>query len=160
MGDLSGRVVIVGAGHAGGSAASLLRQYGWTGPIMLIGAESAAPYQRPPLSKAWLHGEGDPPSLALRSADFYRSQVVELRRSTEVTGIDRRAGAVAVAGGATIAYDHLVLAVGAFACTLPVPGCDLDGVFRLRTISDANALKRALHPDARVAIIGAGYIGL
>ncbi len=80
--------------------------------------------------------------------------------STDVTGIDRRAGTVAVASGETVAYDHLILALGAYARSLPVPGHDLAGVFRLRTVGDANALKAALHPGARIAIIGAGYIGL
>lgn len=160
MGDLSGHVVIVGAGHAGGSAAALLRQYGWKGPITLIGAEPVAPYQRPPLSKAWLQGESDLPSLLLRSADFYQSQGVALLLSTDVAGIDRRAGTVALASGETVAYDHLILALGAYARPLPVPGHDLAGVFRLRTVGDANALKGTLHPGARVVIIGAGYIGL
>ena len=160
MGDLSGRVVIVGAGHAGGSAAALLRQYGWKGPITLIGAEPVAPYQRPPLSKAWLQDASDLPSLLLRPADFYRSQDVALLLSTHVISIDRRAGTVALASGETIAYDHPILALGASARPLPVPGHDLAGVFRLRTVSDANALKAALHPGARIAIIGAGYIGL
>jgi 3-phenylpropionate/trans-cinnamate dioxygenase ferredoxin reductase component len=160
MGDLSGRVVIVGAGHAGGSAAALLRQYGWKGPITLIGAEPVAPYQRPPLSKAWLQGESDLPSLLLRPADFYQSQDVALLLSTHVTGIDRRAGTAAVASGETIAYDRLILALGAYARSLPVPGQNLAGVVRLRTVGDATALKPALHLGARIAIIGAGYIGL
>lgn len=160
MGDLSGRVVIVGAGHAGGSAAALLRQYGWKGPITLIGAEPVAPYQRPPLSKAWLQGESDLPGLLLRAADFYHSQDVALLLSSHVTGIDRRAATVAVASGETVGYDRLILALGAYARSLPVPGHDLAGVFRLRTAGDANALRAALHPGARIAIIGAGYIGL
>ena len=160
MGDLSGHVVIVGAGHAGGSAAALLRQYGWKGPITLIGGEPIAPYQRPPLSKAWLQGESDMPGLLLRTADFYQSQDVALLLSTDVTGIDRRAGTVAIASGETIAYDRLILALGAYARSLPVPGHDWAGVFRLRTVGDATALKPALHQGARIAIIGAGYIGL
>src|SRR6185437_12165747 len=122
MGDLSGHVVIVGAGHAGGSAAALLRQYGWKGPVTLIGAEPIAPYQRPPLSKAWLHGESDLPGLLLRTADFYQSQGVALRLSTDVTGIDRRDGVIALASGETVGYDHLILALGAYARSLPVPG--------------------------------------
>ena len=160
MGNSSGHVVIVGAGHAGGSAAALLRQYGWKGPITLIGAEPVAPYQRPPLSKAWLQGESDLPNLLLRSADFYQSQDVALLLSTDVTGIDRPAAAVTLASAEAMAYDHLVLALGAYARSLPVPGHDLAGVFRLRSVGDANALKPALHQGARVVIIGAGYIGL
>ena len=160
MGDLSGHVVIVGAGHAGGSAAALLRQYGWKGPITLIGAEPIAPYQRPPLSKAWLQGECDPPSLLLRTADFYQLQNVALLLSTDVTGIDRRAGA-----SPSQAVERLPTTISSWRSVrmprpLPVPGHDLAGVFRLRTVGDANALKPALHPGARIAIIGGGYIGL
>src|ERR1700722_1934426 len=89
MGDLSGRVVIVDAGHAGGSAAALLRQYGWKGPITLIGAEPVPPYQRPPLSKAWLKGDSDLASLLLRPAAFYGANAIELRLSSTATAIDR-----------------------------------------------------------------------
>ena len=79
MSDTSARVVIVGAGHAGGSVAALLRQYGWQGPVTLIGAEPVPPYQRPPLSKAWLKGEGDLAGLLLRPAAFYQANRIDLR---------------------------------------------------------------------------------
>ena len=89
MSDVSARVVIVGAGHAGGSAAALLRQYGWQGPITLIGAEPVPPYQRPPLSKAWLKGEGNLADLLLRPAAFYRPAASTCGSSCHVTAIDR-----------------------------------------------------------------------
>ena len=89
MTDLDGHIVILGAGHAGGTAAALLRQYGWTGPIALIGEEPIAPYQRPPLSKAWLKGEADAESLALKPAEFYVEHDIDLRLSTLAVRIDR-----------------------------------------------------------------------
>ena len=99
MSDTSARAVIVGAGHAGGSVAALLRQYGWQGPVTLIGAEPVPPYQRPPLSKAWLKGEGDLAGLLLRPAAFYQANRIDLRLACEVTAIDRTARAVTVATG-------------------------------------------------------------
>lgn len=160
MGETSSHVVIVGAGHAGGSCAALLRQYGWPGPITLIGAEPVAPYQRPPLSKAWLHGAADLATLLLRPSDFYAAHNVRLLLAAEATRIDRAAGYVMLATGERIAYDHLVLALGAHARSLRTPGHALDGVLALRTIADAERLKVGLGRGARVAIIGAGYIGL
>jgi 3-phenylpropionate/trans-cinnamate dioxygenase ferredoxin reductase component len=160
MSDTSARVVIIGAGHAGGSLAALLRQYGWDGSIVLIGAESVPPYQRPPLSKAWLKGENDLAGLLLRPAAFYQTNRIDLRLANEVTVIDRSAGTVRLATDANIAYDHLILATGCHARQLPVPGRDLAGIVELRTIGDADRLKPLLCPGARIAIIGAGYIGL
>src|SRR5271169_2341125 len=101
----SERVVIVGAGHAGGSAAALLRQYGWEGPITLIGAEPVPPYQRPPLSKAWLKGEGEFANLLLRPAAFYPTNRIDLRHSCDVTAIDRSARTIRLGSGAYIGYD-------------------------------------------------------
>src|SRR5580704_12517753 len=127
MSNVSERVVIVGAGHAGGSAAALLRQYGWQGPITLIGAEPVAPYQRPPLSKAWLKGEGDLASLLLRPAAFYPANGIELRLASQVVRIDRTRRTVALATDEQFAYDHLILALGAHARPIPVPGRQFRG---------------------------------
>ena len=160
MNDLSGRIVIVGAGHAGGSAAAFLRQFGWTGPITLIGEEPIAPYQRPPLSKAWLKGEADADSLALRPASFYSDNNIGLRLSTVVSGVDMAARAVTLDSGEKVGFDHLILAVGAHARKLSIPGADLDGVLELRTAADAEKLKSALGPGKRLAVIGGGYVGL
>ncbi len=152
--------MIVGAGHAGGSAAALLRQYGWKGPITLVGEEPVAPYQRPPLSKAWLKGEADGASLALRPASFYAAGAIELRLATTARAIDRAARTVALDTGETLPYDHLILALGARARQLDIPGRDLAGVLELRTVADADRLKAALGPGRRLAVIGGGYIGL
>jgi len=160
MNDTCERVVIVGAGHAGGSAAALLRQYGWQGPITLIGAEPLVPYQRPPLSKGWLKGQEAPADLLLRPAAFYQTNRIDLRLSSSVATIDRATRTTTLTTGESIAYDHLILATGSHARPLPVPGHDLHGIVELRTLADADHLRTLLHPGARLAVIGAGYIGL
>lgn len=153
-------VVIVGAGHAGGSAAAFLRQYGHEGRIVLIGDEPLLPYQRPPLSKAWLKGEADADSLALKPADWYGENNIFLRLSGVAERINRAAKTVTLASGEAIAYDFLILATGARARQLPIPGADLAGVLALRTAADAELLKNALGPGKRLAVIGGGYVGL
>lgn len=153
-------VVIVGAGHAGGTAAALLRQYGYEDPITLIGEEPIAPYQRPPLSKAWLKGEADADSLALKPESFYAGADIDLRLSATVTEINRDARTVTLEDGKTLGYEVLILATGARARLLDAPGADLDGVQPLRSAADAEALKARLGPGKRAAIVGGGYIGL
>jgi len=155
------QIVIVGAGHAGGSVAAFLRQYGFEGPITLIGEEPIPPYQRPPLSKAWLKGEADAESLLLRPDSFYSENAIALRLETRVERLDRAAKAVVLQGGETIPYDILILATGRRARRIPLPGIDLAGVLELRTAADADKLKAALSaPGKRLAVIGGGYIGL
>jgi 3-phenylpropionate/trans-cinnamate dioxygenase ferredoxin reductase component len=156
----SRHIVIAGAGHAGGSAAAMLRQLGWQGAITLVGDEPIPPYQRPPLSKAWLKGEANAESLALRPDKFYSEATIGLRLATSVTGIDRTAKTVALSNGETLPYDSLILALGARARRLALPGADLDGVLELRSAADADRLKAALRPGAKLAVIGGGYIGL
>jgi 3-phenylpropionate/trans-cinnamate dioxygenase ferredoxin reductase subunit len=156
----SRHIVIAGAGHAGGSAAAMLRQLGWQGSITLIGEEPIPPYQRPPLSKAWLKGEATAESLALRPASFYPDATIDLRLDTRVTAIDREAKTVTLSDGGTLPYDYLILALGARARRLALPGAGLEGVLELRSAADADRLKAALHPGARLAVIGGGYIGL
>ena len=160
MADLAARVVIVGAGHAGGSAAAFLRQYGHTGPIALVGDEPLVPYQRPPLSKAWLKGEADASSLALKPQSWYPDNGCSLHLSLSVVGLDRAARTVSLSDGQTLGYDILILATGARARTLPLPGADLSGVMALRTAADAETLKAALGPGKRLAVVGGGYVGL
>ena len=160
MGEQPAPIVIVGAGHAGGAAAALLRQYGWRGPITLIGAEPLPPYQRPPLSKAWLKGEADAASLLLRPTAFYATNHIDFRPSQRVTHIDRAAQCVVLLSGERIAYHRLILALGSTVRTLDVPGITLNGVLTLRDTADAGQLQAALRPGARLAVIGGGYIGL
>jgi len=160
MSDSSTHVVIVGAGHAGGSAAALLRQYGWKGPITLIGAEPVPPYQRPPLSKAWLKREADATSLALRPAGFYPTNAITLRPATHATAIDPENRSVTLGSGERLGYGHLILATGARPRLLPIPGHDLTGVLALRSVADADLLQAALTQGSRLVVIGGGYIGL
>jgi 3-phenylpropionate/trans-cinnamate dioxygenase ferredoxin reductase component len=156
----SRHIVIAGAGHAGGSVAALLRQLGWQGTITLIGDEPIPPYQRPPLSKAWLKGEATAESLALRPEKFYLDAAIEMRLETRVTAIDRTAKTVTLSDGGSLPYDYLILALGARARRLPMPGVDSGGVLELRSAADADQLKAVLRPGARLAVIGGGYIGL
>jgi 3-phenylpropionate/trans-cinnamate dioxygenase ferredoxin reductase subunit len=152
--------VIVGAGHAGGTAAGQLRHNGWAGPIVLIGDEPIPPYQRPPLSKAWLKGEADAESLALRPPEFYAEEKIELRLGERVERLDTIGCRVLLKGGEAVAYDKLILATGARARRLALPGAELEGVLELRTAADAERLKSVLGPGKRMAVIGGGYIGL
>ena len=153
-------VVIVGAGHAGGTLAALLRQYGHAGAITLVGEEPIPPYQRPPLSKAWLKGEADAESLALKPLEFYAENRIDFRPSVRAERIDRDRKVLVLSDGTELAYDFLVLATGARPIRLPIPGADLAGILELRTAADAEALKGALGPGRTMAVVGGGYIGL
>lgn len=154
------KVLIIGAGHAGGSVAAFLRQYGHEGPIVLAGEEDAPPYQRPPLSKAWLKGEADLEALLLRPLSFYAEQNIDFRPSTVAVSVDAEAKTVAFHDGSSETYDLLVLATGSTARKLPVPGGDHPEVLELRTLKDAERLKAVLGPGRRLAVVGGGYVGL
>ena len=160
MSDPAAHVVIVGAGHAGGTAAALLRQYGHAGPITLVGEEPIPPYQRPPLSKAWLKGEADADALTLKPLEFYAEHDIDFRPSTRALSINRGAKTVALSDGSTVPYDALILATGARAIALPIPGAELEGVMFLRTAADAELLKATIGSGKRLAVVGGGYIGL
>jgi len=153
-------VVIVGAGQAGLQTALRLRARGHEGSITLIGEEPYPPYQRPPLSKAYLKGEADEERLFLRPAPFYADQSIRLLTETRVARIDREARAVVAEDGRRFDYDALVLATGATPRALPCPGADLAGVLALRTLADARRLKAAIDGAARAVVVGGGYIGL
>lgn len=154
------KVLIIGAGHAGGSVAAFLRQYGHEGPIVLAGEEDAPPYQRPPLSKAWLKGEADLEALLLRPLSFYAEQNIDFRPSTVAVSVDAEAKTVAFHDGSSETYDLLVLATGSTARKLPVPGGDHPELLELRTLKDAERLKAVLGPGRRLAVVGGGYVGL
>src|SRR5580704_4666145 len=160
MSDPAAHVVILGAGHAGGTAAALLRQYGFEGPITLVGEEPIAPYQRPPLSKAWLKGEADADSLALKPLGFYNDADIELKLGLSVTKIDPAAHLATFSDGDTMHYAHLILATGSRARRIPLPGIEQANVLELRTAADADKLKAVLGPGKRLAVVGGGYIGL
>ena len=153
-------VVIVGAGHAGGAAAGFLRQYGYTGEITLVGAEPYLPYQRPPLSKAWLKGEASLDDLYLRAETFYPDQTIVTRLETHCDSLDPQGQTIGLPGGERLAYDHLILATGSKARPCAIPGAGQVPHHLLRTLDDAETLKAALTAGRRIGLIGAGYVGL
>jgi 3-phenylpropionate/trans-cinnamate dioxygenase ferredoxin reductase subunit len=153
------QIVIVGAGHAGFQCAAALRQNGFTGAIVLVGNEGGTPYQRPPLSKAYLQGKMAAVDLGFRPGRFFADQKIELRQG-HAEAIDRPRRQVLLGDGTVIRYDHLVLATGSQPRTLTAPGSDLAGVFALQTQQDADRLRAALQGAACAVVIGAGFIGL
>src|SRR6476660_7683741 len=154
-----GPVLIVGAGHAGFQLAASLRQHGFSERIVLVNDEGHLPYQRPPLSKAYLKGTGGPDSLMFRPDKFYRDQTIDLITDRAIS-IDRAARKVALASGVTLDYGHLVFATGARNRLLDIPNANLPDVRYLRTLDESEALRHLIAPGQRVVVIGAGFIGL
>ncbi|MEE4384487.1 MAG: FAD-dependent oxidoreductase [Pseudomonadales bacterium] len=154
------RTVVVGAGQAAGQLVASLRQEKYEGEIVMIGDEPYLPYQRPPLSKAYLSGELPLERVLVRPEKFYADKDIETRLGVRVTAIDREARTVALDDGTTLAWDDLVLATGSRVRRLKLPGIDLPGVFYLRTIEDVDAIRDALQPGRRLVVVGGGYIGL
>lgn len=152
--------VIVGAGMAGAKAAEALRAEGFLGRIVLIGEEPERPYERPPLSKGFLQGTVEREKIFVHSKSWYTKNKIELRSSTKATGIDTSAHRVDCARGGSVYYDKLLLTTGASPRPLTISGSDRHRVYYLRRIEDSQQLKFALSVSSRVAIIGAGWIGL
>lgn len=152
-------VLVVGAGQSGFQAAASLRERGFAGRVVLIGDEPGVPYQRPPLSKAYLTGAAGLEQLRLRGEDYFAEKDIELVAG-RVASIDREGSRVFLEDGAELAYDHLVLATGSRNRVLPVPGADLPGVLTLRTREDADRLRASLADAGDVVVIGGGFIGL
>ena len=153
-------VVVVGAGQAGASLVAKLRNSGFDGSITLIGAETVPPYQRPPLSKAYLLGDMTLDRLFLRPESFYAEHRIDLRLNTRVTQIDRAAQTIAL-NGDVMPYDHLVLATGSDPRRLPASiGGALEGVFVVRDLADVDAMAPHVVEGKRALIVGGGYIGL
>ena len=153
-------VIIVGMGQGGFQVAASLRDEGYEGLITLIGEEPGLPYQRPPLSKAFLSGTAGAQEIDFRPDSFYSGRNISLLTSEHVANIDRVARTVSLDSGQTLAYDHLVLATGARARALSVPGANLQGVLALRSRADAESLYSQLQAAHSVVVIGAGFIGL
>jgi 3-phenylpropionate/trans-cinnamate dioxygenase ferredoxin reductase subunit len=153
------RVVIAGSGQAGFQVAASLRTDGFDGTIIMIGDEPGLPYQRPPLSKAYLK-EGVEDRLLFRNADFFEKNRVELFDGVSVTQIDRAGHTVTLSNGGEFAYDHLVLAIGARNRRLPIPGAALNNVLELRTLDHARLLRSKFEGATSLAVIGGGFIGL
>ncbi|MGV8978496.1 MAG: NAD(P)/FAD-dependent oxidoreductase [Cellulomonas sp.] len=152
--------LIVGAGLAGTTAAEALRTGGFDGRIVLLGDEKTHPYDRPPLSKDYLQDKSERDKIFLHPDAWYSEQGIELLLETRVTAIDRDAHEVSTAGGERIGYDKLLLATGSSPRRLSLPGADLAGVLYLRRLEDCEAMKAAFEAADRVAIVGAGWIGL
>lgn len=157
---MSGNIVIVGAGQAGAQAVQSLRAEGVDAPIIMIGDEAYPPYQRPPLSKAYLLGNFERPRLFLKADSYYPDAGCELIMGTSVTAIHRAEHRIELSDGRKLDYDKLLLATGARVRRLRCPGADLKGVHYLKTIADVDGLQEVFQAGKRIAIVGGGYIGL
>ena len=155
------RIVVLGAGQAGASLAAKLRAEGHDGPLALVGEEPALPYQRPPLSKKYLLGEMPKARLQLRPESFWAERDVEMRTGVRAEAIDLEARTVTLAGGEALAWDGLALTLGARPRRLPEAiGGALPGVHHVRDLADVDGMAPAFEPEARLLVVGGGYIGL
>jgi len=154
------RIVIIGAGQAGAQAVATLRAEGWDGSLALVGDEPFAPYQRPPLSKAYLSGAMERERLFLKAREFYREARCELLLGHPATAIDRIAKRVHLKDKGELPYDKLLLATGTRVRRCLIPGSELPGIFYLRGIADVDAMRPHFATGARLAVVGGGYIGL
>ncbi|HRO16200.1 MAG TPA: FAD-dependent oxidoreductase, partial [Paracoccus sp. (in: a-proteobacteria)] len=153
-------IVILGAGQAAAAMAARLRALGHAGPLTVIGEEPVPPYQRPPLSKAYLLGEMGVDRLTLRAPEWWAEQGIELRTGERALSIDRTAGCVTTTAG-TVPYEALALATGAAARRLPAAmGGDLPGVHVVRDLADVDRLRPEMDAARRIVVIGGGYVGL
>ena len=159
MSPAAGTVVVVGASLAGATAAFALRERGFTGPIVLVGAETELPYERPALSKSYLVGETPLDKLLVRHADAYDEHRITLRLGHAATALDVDRRTVTLDSGDVLPYDHLVIATGASNVRPPIPGIDLAGVHQLRAVADADALRAELPGLATAVVVGQGFIG-
>jgi 3-phenylpropionate/trans-cinnamate dioxygenase ferredoxin reductase subunit len=156
---MSDTFVIVGAGLAGAKAAETLREEGFDGRIVLLGAEPHRPYERPPLSKDYLRGESQRDGAFVHPEEFYAEKEIELRPSTPARAIDLGAREIQLEGGEALAYSKLLLAPGAEPRVLRLPGSDLEGVHYLRVFEDSDTIRAAIERGGRAVVIGAGWIG-
>ena len=152
--------IIVGASHAASMLAPSLRQQGWQGRILVVGAEASIPYHRPPLSKDYLAGEKTLDEILIRPAKVYEKSEVEFILNTSVESIDRDNKTVRLSNNETLSYDKLALTVGSKVRKVNLPGVDLDGVFYLRDLRDVERITPYINPGANAVIVGGGYIGL
>jgi len=153
-------VTIIGAGQAGIQAAQSLRKRGFDGVVTLLGNEGYAPYQRPPLSKAFLKGEMEEARLTFKPDKFFADQRIDCHFSCAVEAVDTENRSVQCAGGKTFKYDQLIIATGSTPIALPVPGGSLQGVCALRGLDDSKQIREYLQDASRMVVVGGGYIGL
>jgi 3-phenylpropionate/trans-cinnamate dioxygenase ferredoxin reductase subunit len=150
---------IVGGGLAGAKAAHTLREEGFDGRVVLVGAEPERPYERPPLSKEYLRGEAERAAVFVHGASFYTDHEIELRRGETVIDVDADHRELALDTGERLAFDGLLLATGAEPRRLTLPGSDLAGIHYLRTLADSDALRERLDAGGKLVVVGAGWIG-
>src|SRR6267154_109028 len=153
-------IVIIGAGQAGAQAVQSLRAEGFAGPITMAGEEDFPPYQRPPLSKAYLLGTFERPRLFLKADNYYAQAGCELILNTQAKAIHPAERTVELGDGRKLPYDKLLLTTGARVRRLRCPGAELSGIHYLKTIADVDGLQAEFAPGKRIAIVGGGYIGL
>jgi 3-phenylpropionate/trans-cinnamate dioxygenase ferredoxin reductase component len=151
--------VIVGASLAGAKAAETLREEGFGGRIILVGAEDERPYERPPLSKDYLRGEVGREKVYVHPEGFYADHAIELRLGRTAVSLDSAGSELALDDGEQLRYDRLLLATGAEPRRLAIPGAELDGVLYLRSVNDSDALRERLDRGGRVVVVGSGWIG-
>jgi 3-phenylpropionate/trans-cinnamate dioxygenase ferredoxin reductase subunit len=151
--------VIVGASLAGAKAAEALREEGFDGRLILLGAEPERPYERPPLSKDYLRGESEREKVYVHPAGYYEEHGIELRTNTQVESLDAGASEVELADGERLHFDRLLIATGAEPRLLSLPGSGLDGIHYLRTLADSDALRDLLGQGGKLLVIGGGWIG-
>src|SRR5687768_6370210 len=156
---MSGTFVIIGASLAGGGAAATLRQEGFDGRVILIGAEPRPPYERPPLSKEYLRGELSFESALVQPSGFYDENGIESRFGVRATRVDAAVKVVELEGGERVAYDKLLVTTGSRNRRIPVPGLDLDGVYDLRTVADSDRIRAEIAPGRKAVVVGMGFIG-
>ena len=152
-------LVVAGGGLAGAKAVETVREEGFDGRVVLLGAEPERPYERPPLSKGYLAGGASRDEAFVHPEAFYREHEIELLSGVRAASLDAEAHRLELTGGAPLAYDRLLIATGAIPRRPPIEGVELDGVHVLRTLADADALRERLHDGAAVAIVGGGWIG-
>jgi len=153
------RFVIVGAAQAGARAATALREAGFEGEILLIGAEPQLPYNRPPLSKGYLRGQDRFEDQLVKPSSHYAEQTIGLRLGSRATRIDSARKVVGLDGGEEVSYDRLLVTTGGRNRTLTTPGADLPGIFQLRTVEDCDRIRAAAQAGHRAVVIGLGFIG-
>tara|TARA_R110002153_G_scaffold124543_6_gene270989 strand:+ start:8757 stop:9962 length:1206 start_codon:yes stop_codon:yes gene_type:complete len=154
------QVVIIGASHGGAEAAIALRTQGWEGKILLVGDEPTLPYQRPPLSKGYFHQAVTDQQLLIKKPSLYEKAKVEVMLGESVTAIDKVNKSISLASGLSISFDYLIIATGARARKLSIPGSDLSCINYLRTLADADKIISQVNAKSHLLVVGAGYIGL
>ena len=152
-------IVIIGANLAGAAAAITLRDEGFAGNVVLIGAEAHPPYERPALSKKYLQGEQPLEKLLMRPASYYAERSIETRFGLLAKRVDPAQKVVELENGERIAYDKVLIATGVRNRKLPVPGADLPGIYDLRTIADADRIRAACTAGCKAVVVGMGFIG-